>query len=447
MLPCLVQPDLITTSWLVCVTSPFSLGVSVPRVNLPFLLWDSASLVLAASPDTFSYAYIPVIFNLTGCLTAGPDTSGVAVLAAGCPCAGAVFVTVSGQFLFPPLSVVIGTFTTTNVTLLDPANFTSVGFWLPPGSGVQLPVLLKSGSIATNTLASAVSYALPVVTGLSGCDTAALSSIVTNCRRAGGDDITIQGSNFGPGRASVLVASTQCVVSVWSDAKLVCRLPPMPVTHPLANQVIVIQAAGGGLTAAELSVAAVSYVPCPPGQVEAGRLCADCSAGTFSALAASTACTSCGVGTYASHGGMSICLPCEAGLYSSALGATACSSCRAGSAAASAVGAVACVACATGSFVAWDNATACLACPAGTVAQYTGLSACANCTVGSFAALPGSSLCATCPPGSVALTAGGSACTPCSPGTFAAVGLTTIQMEAGTFFSHTIVFSVKNGSG
>ena len=280
LLPCTFPPGFATTSLLVCTTAPFTQApAGAQPANLPLLLWDATSLVVAPSTDTYSYPSTPAVKALSGCGSAGPDSSGVLVQTTACLSAGGTIMRARGQFLFVPLKVSVGTFAATDVSVLD-ASSSTIQFTLPPGTGLALAVTVQSGPL-TATLPNAVSYALPKVSGVAGCGAAVLGASVASCNRTGGDALTIFGDGFGPTFPSVLVASAKCVVNASSDTQIVCLLPAMPSNHPLNNQVIVVQASGG-VTVAELTKASVSYLPCPAGQIEAGTACTDCPVGTFS---------------------------------------------------------------------------------------------------------------------------------------------------------------------
>lgn len=124
----------VSSSWLLCSTTPLPQGGRA--VNLPLSLWDSRALTVTFSPDTYSYPYIPAVFNLTGCQPAGPDST--SKLIDQCPCVGAVWLTVVGANLFPPLLVTVGytAVPLSDVVILDTDNYTSFRFRLPMGASM-----------------------------------------------------------------------------------------------------------------------------------------------------------------------------------------------------------------------------------------------------------------------------------------------------------------------
>jgi hypothetical protein len=363
--------------WLIC--TPDALLAGRTAANLKFNVWDPSALVVAASADAYSYPYTISVAQFSGCRPAGADSSGVWVSAPFCPTVGGASMTVVGVNLQPPLTVYVGQFLVpvTRIVVTDPDNFTSFEFALPAGSGLQLPLSVKSGS-STFTLSNALSYNVPNVTAVSGCASATPAAVVTDCNRLGGDALTVWGSDFGSGRVSVLITGTSCAVANSSETWIVCTLPAMPLGRPLANQIIVVQSSGG-LTVADINRIAVSYRPCPAGQREAGRGCTVCGAGTFTAAGGASLCPPCDPGRFAFGAGMSSCPVCPAGTIASAPGSTAC-----------------------------------LACPVGQYAAAPGGSACLQCaSLGNFyTAFPGSTVCTRCPDFSTVTSEGGCACNP-----------------------------------
>jgi hypothetical protein len=361
--------------WIICTADALSAGRLA--ANLNFNVWDPSSLVVAASVDTYSYPYTILVTHLSGCRSAGFDSSGLWVNATFCPTVGGSIMTVVGVNLQPPLTVNVGQFLVplNRIVVTDPDNFTSFSFPLPAGSGLQLPLSIKSGS-STFTVSNAVSYNVPIVTAVSGCSSATPVDVVSNCHRLGGNVITVWGSNFGSGRVNVLLTGTRCTVQNSSETLIACTLPPMPIGRPLANQVIVVQSSGG-LTVADINSISVSYRVCPVGQREAGRNCTACGAGTYTAVGGAIQCTPCDPGRFAFGAGMSSCPVCSAGTFASSPGSTAC-----------------------------------LDCPVGQYASASGGSACLSCAVlGNFyTALPGLTVCTRCPDFSTVTLEGRCAC-------------------------------------
>jgi hypothetical protein len=421
-----------TDTWLICTTSALpggSLGI-----GLPLWLWDTASLVVAPSPDTYSYAYSPTISALVGCLPRGPDSSDVLVWAPFCPCAGNVTMTVTGANLFPPLTVLIGSIQVApmSIAVVDTTNYTRFTFVLPAGSGVGLTLSVTSGT-KTSLLPNAASYRLPSVFGLKGCASNATVSEVTNCRRKGGDVLTLIGQDFGPAPPSVIVAGVKCVVRNASQSSVTCTLAAMPIGHALGNQVLVVQSTGGILFV-DVATAAVSYRQCIPGQQEAGLNCSICPVGTFSAAAGSLSCSPCTAGTIGPAMGLSSCVVCFSGQYSQDQ-ATTCSLCAPGKYSLS--GAGVCSDCGSLEFAPFAGMSKCSNCPTfSTGAQPTGASAClcnpqyelqngecVACPAGTQAspfATTAASRCMRCPVGKFSVTPAASSCDACAPGKYSA---------------------------
>ena len=95
--------------------------------------------------------------------------------------------------------------------------------------GTSLPVTVLASGAAETTLTSDISYAVPSLEGLAGCTQGSTPASVVQCDRAGGEVVTLTGSNFGPSGAAVLIGDLACK-SVAHDPttphnKLTCILP------------------------------------------------------------------------------------------------------------------------------------------------------------------------------------------------------------------------------
>ena len=142
--------------WLIC--TPDALSAGRTAANLNFNVWDPSALVVAASANAYSYPYTISVARFSGCQPAGADSSGVGVSAPFCPTVGGASMTVVGVNLQPPLTVYVGQFLVpvTRIAVTDPDNFTSFEFALPAGSGLQLPLSVRSGVEPVNAVERAV---------------------------------------------------------------------------------------------------------------------------------------------------------------------------------------------------------------------------------------------------------------------------------------------------
>jgi hypothetical protein len=436
-----------TDSWLICTTAALPAGVL--GVLLPFWIWDTTSLVVAPSLDTYSYAYTPKVDTLLGCQPTGPDSSNVLVSAPYCPTVGGLSMTITGANLFPPLSVAIGSYSVASpsIVITDVANYTALTFVLPAGSGVGLALTVTSG-VATFTLPNAVSYRLPSILNVMGCATTTPRSAVTDCVRVGGNNLTLRGTDFGAVPPTILIAGAKCVVRAASQTNITCVLPPMPIGHALANQVLVVQSTGG-ITFADLSTASVSYQQCAAGQSEAGLGCTVGPQGKFTAAPGSPECSKCPDGSVSSTAGLSTCAVCQAGTFASS-DAGACRPCPVGTFSVSS-GAPACDACAAGKYTDDMGQTGCASCRAGTTgsvfsaganAAFNASLACTPCPLGQFSVTPASTACALCAPGKYADHTGRTECSTCTAG----VSTSAAGASACTCLESYYSIGSKNGS-
>jgi len=123
-----------------------------------------------------------------------------------------------------------------------------------------------------------VTYAKPNITQVEGCKER------EDCKREGGDKVTLVGENFGAGGAQVLLNGEACDSVTHDDSdphrKLVCVLPK---GKGLNRGFSVIQL--NGKVAFAPPRLSISYALCDAGQFDNATLgaCSDCPAGTFSA--------------------------------------------------------------------------------------------------------------------------------------------------------------------
>jgi hypothetical protein len=104
------------------------------------------------------------------------------------------------------------------------------------------------------TLRPRISYSSPDLTRVLGCAPGANERTLVDCARAGGDTITLQGQNFGPDSAKIMVGADFCLNTTHNASsphtELTCVVP-RGFRQRLA--LVVIQAAGGPLLSSRWS--------------------------------------------------------------------------------------------------------------------------------------------------------------------------------------------------
>lgn len=322
----------------------------------------------------------------------------------------------------------------------SPPTGTDVGeLWLqcelPAGAGgSNKVVLLANGKVSISE--ASISYARPVVTAVRGCEDEG-TGVITGCARSGGDIVTIEGANFGPDGAHVLIGSDVCagVAHDLSAAHsiLTCSLPES--YEPGQMPVVVSQK---GVNTGSNADVHVTYESCGPGHELKSNQCGLCMQGKYSPLGDSTSCVRCEPGHFSDDAGAAACLPCSPGRYTQEQGSLSCSACPAGRHApfpgvvscllceaghvSSVAESISCSACPAGRYKPEDGdgsvGTSCLDCAPGTFASLPGLTQCWNCAAGEFSAQAASTVCSLCQPGSFRLEAGRTNCTLCEEGKF-----------------------------
>lgn len=182
--------------------------------------------------------------------------------------------------------------------------------FLPPGTGVNLPVSIhqseSSGSYLMSKPRFLVSYASPVIEAILGCTDSLLHS--RECSRESWTKIEVTGKNFGSSDAIVLIGLEECANVSHSvnapHSKLSCMVPP---GRNIQEQLVLFQK--GGLSSN--SFFKRLYNLCLPGTRVSGidSSCISCPKGTYSSEPGSKYCTLCPAGTF-SFENSSECLRC-----------------------------------------------------------------------------------------------------------------------------------------
>ena len=115
-----------------------------------------------------------------------------------------------------------------------------------------------------------LSFAAPSVAQVTGCASAVSSLHTSSCPRAGGQQITIRGLNFGVAGATVLIGAVNCKDVVHGDgsASLAAKHRILTCTLPggsLASRPVIVFSKNGDISK---SNALVSYTPCNEGSYE-----------------------------------------------------------------------------------------------------------------------------------------------------------------------------------
>ena len=444
-----------------------TLSCSMPSGSGSGWLFQVVALNTASQPGTDQYDYpqSPIVYSVSGCSASSTLPSNATAL---CATVGGAYLSINGTYFdsrASHLSVRVGSLPCASIVAISTSQL-----WceLESGSGYNQPVTVTKDQLASLPVPY-LSYAPAVVSSVSGCVDSGNNTV--DCARAGGDTITVRGSNFGPLPPLVLIGGAVCTAVLeladGLEAGLTCRTPP---GSNLALPLIVVQA-GGPVTAT--SAVQLSYLPCPQGtyqsasdasciscpagqyqstpgqggclQCLAGSVpssdrtqCVQCAAGSISAAGDAT-CTNCTAGSYTPQLGYSACVQCGVGTYSNSSGATACSLCAIGSAS-SALSATSCTACyiagvsTVGQYADYAGALTCSPCPNGTEAASlagagctvcpagysspAGSTACSACLMGYYSELAGAESCVACDSGTFGNASGLSSCAQCAPGTY-----------------------------
>ena len=269
--------------------------------------------------------------------------------------------------------VVDDEFDSNGTCVVDSVNGIDLLCTIPRGSGGHAEFKLytehTSLGMALSILSCNVGYNNPIITNVTGCPN-------EMCSRAGGDTITVYGSNFGNDQAVVFIDGFPCedVMHVSEqnisgckgdllnddrtcDLMLRCVTPAMRVLHTFNEHISVVQK---DLYQDEDKVPGFHYLPCEKGtsrfsfkiySPNKSRVskytgthqdtiniqgavdltfvnCTSCEPGTFSDMLSSISCTLCSPGTYTSMTRSTICTFCPAGRFSNKEGASACKMCN-----------------------------------------------------------------------------------------------------------------------
>lgn len=408
------------------------------------LVFQVTALNYVSEPgfDTYNYPVAPVVDSVQGCSDAFPLTAECATT--GSTLGDPVILTILGSsFAARELVVRIGAY---DCPLVQPASGSNTIYCsLPPGVGVELPVV-----VAVNSLFSRpryfLSYSAPTITTVSGCTADGANTV--ECERAGNQEIVISGTNFGPSRALVLIDGKLCT-SVAHDtinphSIIRCRTP---AGTGLDSSVQIVQ--GGQVSEPAVTV---SYRQCDAGMYQASDTdyaCTDCAEGTYSPSTGQLICLACPSGRYANTTGNSECLVCQPGRFAEG-NANECTECSPGRFAVN-FGQSDCNLCEPGTFTPAEGAITCDSCITGRATSLFGQTDCTDCTAGTFAALertatceqcpagtysdPRAAACVNCAPGKSQLFSGQSSCTPCALGTFmrSSGQPQCIECDGGTF--------------
>jgi hypothetical protein len=395
---CSVIPEMSTDYRVVCLTEADAYGSGMRFT----LLQDGYELL---TTDTFSFpTSAPLVTIVSGC---DPDPSNVNGTF-NCPTTGGTTLTIWGENFLEPVTAFVNGATCVIGTHPVASNyFTCV---MPPGAGFEQSVTIASLDLFS-TPAKLVSYAVPTIDALQGCDvpsTVTTSTSVAECQRVGGDSLTILGANFGAAGASVFIGSDKCLSvihdAVTPHARLTCILP---AGNRLDRPLVLFQR-NGELSESEASV---SFLQCPSGQhedpVAPSIACIPCETGSYSGSSGALTCTACAAGKYMNDTGALACYQCPAGQYQLNYGQTTCDACSIGTYNSGFL--ANCAECDSGKYTASNGSSSCDSCPYGTYQTETGRSFCNPCPAGQFSGL-GSTTCSSC---SASTYAAGDQCIAC----------------------------------
>ena len=144
------------------------------------------------STDTYTYPDIPVITNIA----CWPS-------ALSCPTEGGSFLTIEGtNFSSTALSVIIGGTFCETVMLLSP---TQIACFSPPGTGTNVPVIVKCGDKTSLPATGLFGYAPPSLGSIDGdSGVTRVGNTIVDIPREGGVELIITGDNFGPSGAQII---------------------------------------------------------------------------------------------------------------------------------------------------------------------------------------------------------------------------------------------------
>ena len=190
---CKVQTGLLTTVAVVC-KMPDDLG----RSGLLFKV--SAANQVVTSTFMYNYPSVPSVTQVTGCATSDSTST------YGCPTAGQIPITLTGSLFLSPMSVSVANSPCGSLVI---SSSTSATCSLPANVGLKVNVIVVSrGQFSMITGSNTLSYAVPSIIGITGCTAGSSSTDIVLCARAGGDVVTVVGTNFGATGAAVFVGSS-----------------------------------------------------------------------------------------------------------------------------------------------------------------------------------------------------------------------------------------------
>lgn len=400
--PCDLNIPASTETILCCETLANSQGNNQFLVNVGGLSSNGT--------DTIFFPVTPIVFRVSGCRDVGNAT-------VDCPTSGLasdgvtpVYLTIYGlNFIQGGLSITVGgaecLSQTTSETLLTCALPASDG-------GAKRPVIVTAYGQASSPY-ELLSYAGPSVMSLFGCDVVPGSgdTTIANCNTAGGQDVTMVGTNFGAENAVVLIGSVPCVnnpINPVAHTSLVCTLPPSTGQN---RPVLMLQGGGGFGSNPTISL---SYHECERGTYITNLTCTPCELGAYADQTGQARCSPCIAGTYTGvDAGASACLACPAGSASIG-GVSVCANCTVGTYV-SGLGQPQCSLCAPGFYSAVNGSNGCLPCGKGQSQSGQGMSFCTTCDVGKFNNALGQGTCQLCTPGTYTNSTGTIDCSPCPP--------------------------------
>ena len=217
--PCYVDYSSSNASFVRCLTQP-GVGDNVFRVTVG----PAYGAAVVFSTDVYSYPVPPTVVSVSGCTDVGNTTTNCPTSAVQSGSSAVVTLTVVGtSFQVFSTAVSIGGVVCSNVIAWPGLETEKLTCLLPVGSGVSQSVVVSTGTLYGLGV-PLLSYALPVVAGVSGCTASASDSTTTvECPRSGGVSITVSGSDFGASGAVVIVGGAACQNVTLASGYLVDR--------------------------------------------------------------------------------------------------------------------------------------------------------------------------------------------------------------------------------
>ncbi len=408
MYTCRMLPALSSDTQITCVTEDHRDGV-----GLKFTV--NCGGMSIRGTDTYTYPVNPIVDKVEGCgVNTNPETS-------ECPTAGQIELTITGSnFLHPYLTFVDGKPCVSTFVGI-PTSTEVITCTLPVGSGLNVPIFV-SARAKFSVPQYILSYSVPRITAVSplnpgagGCQQGANATTLVGCTRTGGDEIVVEGTNFGLSGSFAFIGGLLCTDLVHDSTtphtKVVCKTPP---GSRLERVLVIFQYSGESSTES----VSISYAQCPKGQINNGPTgCVPCAKGTYSDDEGSDICVSCPIGKISTVEGSTSCQDCSAGTYNTLPGLSVCTDCPVGRVQAF-EGRSECVSCLPGQYLAEEGKTTCLECPAGMYQPDLGASACLTCDKGTYTEMPSQHKCSICPKGMYQPAANATGCLACEKGTY-----------------------------